>query len=304
MTDRLPPLNALRAFEASARHLSFAKAAQELGVTPGAISQQIRILEDAVGIMLFRRTGRSVLLTEAAQAALPVLREGFDKLQESARIMRVPIRRTRLTVSVAPSFASKWLMPRLDKFQDAHPEIEVWVSADMSNVDFTTADVDLAVRYGGGVYDGLKSERLMGEAVLPVCAPRLVEEGLKTPADLARFALIHDGGPEGDPTCPDWKMWLRARGLDEAGATKGLRLNQTSLVIEAAVKGSGVALAKRTIAQDDLTAGRLVAPFAGEPAANVSFAYWLVWPKGRTISPPMQAFMKWLRSEADWQGAL
>jgi LysR family glycine cleavage system transcriptional activator len=302
--DRLAPLNALRAFEACARHGSFARAAAELGVTPGAVSQQIRILEETVGTPLFRRTGRSVILTETAQAALPALREGFERLQEATRLMRLPVRRQRLTVSVAPSFASKWLVPRLERFQAANAGLEVWVSADMASVDFATSDVDFAIRYGAGHWEGLRAELLMNEAVLPVCAPELVEAGLRAPADLALFALIHDGAPEGDPSCPDWPMWLRARGVSHPDAARGLRFNQTSLVIEAAAAGRGVALAKRAIAQDDLAAGRLVAPFAAEPAASVSFAYWMVFPRGRTLTPPMRAFMAWLRQEADWQGEM
>lgn len=170
--DRLPPLNALRAFEAAARRLSFTKAADELNVTPGAISQHIRQLEDYAGTPLFKRTGRSVLLTDAAQAALPLVREAFDQIAEAGRIMQAPARKGRVMVSSAPSFAAKWLAPRLDGFHNAYPGVEAWVSADSGLTDFTTADADFAIRYGAGDYDGLKAEKLLDETVLPVCSDR------------------------------------------------------------------------------------------------------------------------------------
>lgn len=172
-SDRLPPLNALRAFEAAARRLSFTQAAEELNVTPGAISQQIRQLEDFAGTPLFKRTGRSVLLTDAAQASLPLVREAFEKISEAGRVMQAPARKGRVMISSAPSFAAKWLAPRLESFHRANEGIEAWISADMSLTDFNTADADIAIRYGRGNYDGLKSEKLLDEMVLPVCSPRL-----------------------------------------------------------------------------------------------------------------------------------
>lgn len=297
--DRLPPLNALKAFEAAARHLSFTKAADELDVTPGAISQQIRILEDYTNIPLFRRTGRQVLLTDAAQAALPLVREGFEKLTEAGRIMRAPARKGKVMISCAPSFAAKWLAPKLDGFHFAHPDIEAWVSADMSLTDFTSADTDLAIRYGRGVYDGLKSEKLMEETVLPVCSPRLMQgpDAIRKPEDLSQHTLLHDESSENDPSCPDWKSWLRARGVSNIDASKGPRFNQSMLVIEAAATGRGVALAKKAIAASDLASGRLVAPFA-DGSTLLDFAYHIVWPRGRTQSVESRTFIKWLKAEA------
>ncbi len=295
--ERPLPLNALRAFEAAARHLSFSRAAEELDVTPGAISQHVRTLEEAVGQPLFKRLGRHVILTAAAQSALPVLREGFDRIAEAGRLMHQPSRKGRIAVSVAPSLASKWLLPRLDRFQARHPDIEVWVSADMNTVDFATADVDLAIRYGAGAYQGLVADRLMQETVLAVASPALVADlAIAAPSDLARAPLLHDGSPEQDPSCPDWPMWLKARGASIREPSRGPRFNQTSLVIEAAVAGRGVALAKRAIAEADLKAGRLVALF--DETAPLAFAYWLVWPKGRTVSQPVRAFIAWLKDEA------
>ena len=297
--DRLPPLNALRAFDAAARRLSFTKAAEELNVTPGAISQQIRQLEDYAGTPLFKRTGRSVLLTDAAQAALPMVREAFESIGEAGRVMRAPARKGRVMVSCAPSFAAKWLAPRLERFHEAHTGIEAWVSADMQLTDFNTADADLAIRYGRGYYEGLKSEKLMDETVLPVCSPNLLEgpDALRRPADLTAHTLIHDESQENDPSCPDWASWLRARGVDGVDAQRGPRFNQAVLVIEAAVNGRGVALAKRAIAATDLEAGRLIAPFA-DGTTPIDFAYWLVWPKGRHLSPDVRAFIDWVKREA------
>ncbi len=300
-TDRLPPLNALRAFEAAARRLSFTKAADELSVTPGAISQHIRQLEDYAGTPLFKRTGRSVLLTDAAQAALPLVRDAFDQIAEAGRIMQAPARKGRVMVSSAPSFAAKWLAPRLDRFHFDHPGVEAWVSADSGLTDFTTADADFAIRYGAGNYDGLKAEKILDETVLPVCSPQLLEgaDALRRPADLAKHTLIHDVSAEVDPSCPDWTSWLTARGAGaKVDGTRGPRFNQSALAIEAAATGRGVVLAKRTIAATDLASGRLVAPFA-DGSISVDYGYWLVWPKGRHLSEDVRAFIKWVKAEAD-----
>jgi LysR family glycine cleavage system transcriptional activator len=295
----LPPLNALKVFEAAARHMSFTKAAEELHVTPGAVSQQIKTLEDFIGGRLFRRTKRALLLTDAAQASLPILREAFDKLDEAARILTARGDSRRLTVSVAPSLAAKWLVPRLDRFHERHAEIEVWISADMEVVDFAVDDVDLAIRYGGGSYPGLEVELLMEESILPVCSPRLLtgERPLRTPADLAFHPLLHDGSPDQEElSSPNWAMWLKAAGVGGVDAKRGAKFNQSSLVIEAAVAGKGVALAKSTIALADLEAGRLVAPF--DLTTPSSFSYYLVHPASKSRNAAVKAFKKWLREEA------
>lgn len=298
-SDRLPSLNALKAFEAAARRLSFTKAAEELNVTPGAISQQIRQLEEYAGTPLFKRTGRSVLLTDAAQATLPILRDAFDKISEAGRIMKAPARKGRVMIACAPSFAAKWLAPRLEGFHRAYDGIEAWVSADMGLTDFATADADLAIRYGKGDYDGLKSECLMDERVMPVCSPTLMagDHPIHKPADLVHHTLLHDESPENDPSCPDWSSWLTARQVNTSGAARGPRFNQAVLVIEAAVSGQGVALAKQAVASADLATGRLIAPFADGSTA-IDFGYWLVWPKGRHLSPDVRAFLKWVKAEA------
>jgi LysR family glycine cleavage system transcriptional activator len=297
--ERLPALNALRAFEAAARHLSFTRAAEELNVTPGAISQQIRQLEEFAGAPLFRRTGRQVLLTDAGQAALPLLTNAFELMTEAVHHMKAPARRDRLMISSAPSFAAKWLAHRLDRFQEAHPEAEVWVQADTALTDFNASEIDFAIRYGKGVYEGLRSEKIMAESVLPVCSPDLLKgrDPLREPADLGRHVLLHDESPENDPSRPDWASWLASRGVSLPNARKGPRFTQSSLVVEAAAAGRGIALAKRTIALGDLERGRLVAPFA-DGSSDIDFAYWIVWPKWRTPSKLARTFMAWLKAEA------
>ena len=295
---RLPPLNALRAFEAAARHLNFSRAADELSVTPGAVSQQIQNLEDYIGASLFKRTPKGLLLTDAAQIALPALREAFDRLAEAASMLTAAVDGRRLTVSVAPSFAAKWLVPRLGKFEAAHPQVDVWVSAGMELVDFAGGEVDVAIRYGAGRYPGLEVQRLMQETVLAVCSPELLlTNPLNELEDLANHILLHDGSPDADDSCPDWTMWLAARGVKGVDGSRGPRFNQSSLVIEAAVGGRGIALAKRALAQADLDAGRLVAPF--QIATAVDFAYYVVHPKAKGRLPQVKAFVAWLLKEAE-----
>lgn len=290
-------MSALRVFEAAARHLSFTKAAEELFVTPGAVSQQIKQLEDHLGVELFVREGRRVALSEAGRAGVGLLRQGFDHLAEGVRLMRQPIRKGRVTISAAPSFAAKWLMPRLFLFNELHPDIDVWVSADMNPVSFGEADIDLAIRYGPGGYMGLHEEKLLEEAVVLVCAPALMEVApIRAADDVRHHTLLHDISATADPTCPDWPMWLKAQGVAGVDATRGQRFNQSALVIEAAAAGRGVALAKRVIAANDLAAGRLIAPISG--AAPVGFAYHLVWPEARTLGPAQTIFADWLRAQA------
>ena len=294
---RLPPLNALRAFEAAARHLNFSRAADELSVTPGAVSQQIQNLEDYVGAALFKRTPKGLLLTDAAQTALPALREAFDRLAEAASLLTAAVDGRRLTLTAPPSFAAKWLVPRLGAFEQAHPQVDVWLSAAIELVDLAAGEVDVAIRYGAGRYPGLEVHRLFAETVIPVASPEhLAAQPLLTPGDLANHVLLHDGSPDLDDSCPDWTMWLAARGLKGVDSMRGPRFNQSSLVIEAAVNGRGVALAKRTLAAADLEAGRLVAPL--QIATAVDFAYYLVHPKAKGRLPQVKAFISWIAAQA------
>ena len=239
MSRSLLPLNALRAFEAAARHLSVSRAADELAVTPGAVSQQIKLLEDLVGGPLFRREPRGLTLTDLGRVAAPVLREGFERLMDGSALLRAPTRRRQVAISVPPAFAAKWLLPRMDAFHGAHPEVEVWISADMEPADLAGSEIDLAVRYGPGGYPGMVEELLMREAVLPVCASALLEgeTPLRAPADLARHPLLHDAAVDDDVSRPDWPMWLKARGVRHPDPRRGSRFNDSSLLIQAAIAG-------------------------------------------------------------------
>lgn len=292
------PLTALRAFVVAARHLSFSRAAAELHVTPAAVSQQIRQLEEMLARPLFRREGKQLLLTDAAQACLPGLTEGFERLVEALGVLQDAGERRVLTVSVAPSFAAKWLLPRIDAFGDAHPLIDLRLSAVTSLVDFAAEDVDCAIRYGGGHYPGLLVEKLFSESVLPVAAPDLLaREGTpERPADLARFTLLHDAGPDRDASCPDWSMWLKAAGVKGIDARRGPHFDQSSLVLEAAALGRGVALAKARLAEGDLRSGRLVRLFG--VSRPIGFAYYFVCPPSRLDLPRVRAFRDWLQGEA------
>jgi len=292
----LPPFLSLRVFEAAARLGSFARAADELDISAGAVSQHIRALEDFAGQPLFRRLGRGVQLTDAGQATLVHATTAMAEVLQAGRAMRTSLRGQRISISTAPSFASKWLIPRLSQFQDMHPGADVRVSADMELTDFAGSDIDLAIRYGPGGYEGLQYERLMSESVVVVCSPRLLAQAGAVD-DLAGLPLIHDDTAERDPTCPTWAMWFAARGVRRDDVERGLRFNQSSLAIEAAAAGKGLALAKLQLARGDLAGGALIAPFSGS-AAPVSFAYWLVWPKGRRFELVQKAFIEWLRQQA------
>lgn len=297
MFRQLPPLTALKAFEAAARHLSVSVAAEELRVTPAAVSHQIRQLEDHLGLPLFRRVGRNLVLTDAGQAGLPWIKEGFDGLAFAIDAIDALGETGLLTVSVTPSFAVKWLLPRLHRFQDRHPEIDVHVSASMQLSDFVKDGVDIAIRYGAGAYPEMIVEKLLAESVAPVCSPKLLESGLglDNAKDLALHTLLHDDSPDNDVSCPNWEMWLRAAKVDGVDASRGLRFNQSSLVLEAAILGRGIALAKETLAAQDIAEGRLVRPF--ETRVPVDFAYYLVAPKSKLNLPKVSYFRDWILEE-------
>ncbi|HEX6979793.1 MAG TPA: transcriptional regulator GcvA [Alphaproteobacteria bacterium] len=295
---RLPPLNSLRAFEAAARHLSFQRAAAELHVTPAAISHQVKALEAQIGVKLFRRLNRAVRLTEHGQACLPVLRDAFDRMAQAVEIARAPRRSGILTVSAAPSFAARWLVPRLDRFRTKHPDIDLRVSASMHLVDFAREDIQVGLRYGHGRYPGLHVELLMRNEVFPVCSPKLLKgrNALRRPDDLQHHVLLHDETNASDPSTPDWPMWLRAAGVTGVDATRGLHFNHVAMALEAAVAGRGVALAHSVLVRDDLAEGRLVRPFA--LSVPVDFAYYFVCPPEALQDAKIRAFREWILAEA------
>ena len=299
MNSHLPPLSALRAFEAAARHVSFSKAADELNVTPAAVSHQIHALEQDLGVRLFHRLNRSIELTASAQILLPGLTEAFAGIQSSVRRLRAHNDTGTLTVTASPSFAANWLVLRLHRFQDLCPQIDVRISATDELVELTKGDFDVAVRYGTGRYPGLDVELLFTNEVFPACSPQLLTAGppLRTPDDLSLHNLIHDQAIERDPLVPTWPMWLKAAGVKNIPAAGGLSFNNIHLALDAAIAGHGVVLAYSTIAAADLAAGRLVRLFS--LALPDQFAYYIVTAPGALERPKVTAFRNWLRREAD-----
>lgn len=303
--NRLPPLSALRTFLVAARHLSFVQAANELNVTPAAVGQQVRLLEACLGRALFTRNNRSLALTDDGRMILPGLAEGFERIVGAVTLLQGAAAAGPLSVSVAPSFATKWLIHRLDSFRSVHPDINVRISASLDLVDLTAEGTDCAIRYGGGSYPGLVVDKLLTEAVFPVCSPALLAGpgdgpgdrtgGLDSPTALRRHTLLHDDSPDEDSSCPDWRMWLRAAGVGDVDAAQGPRFDQSSLVLEAAAAGQGVALAKARLADADLSSGRLVRPFGG--VQHIQFAYYFVCAPGRASDPRVDAFRSWLKAE-------
>ena len=300
MRQRLPPLNALRAFEAAARHLSFTKAAAELNVTPAAISHQVKALEDFLDIPLFRRLTRALLLTEAGQAALPTLREGFDKLAEAAEQLRRHQDSGVLKVSVTPSFGAKWLVPRLDRFRAVHPEIDVRLDATDSLTDFGRDDVDIALRYGTGDYPGLRVDPLVTAVAYPVCSPRLLDgpQPLGGPGDLHHHTLLHVEWRMADEASPNWRMWLLAAGVEGIDPMRGPRFSMDFMAVQAAIEGHGVALIGNVLVADDLAAGRLVRPFKLCLSGPLEFSYYVVSPEATAERPKIRAFRQWVMAEA------
>jgi LysR family glycine cleavage system transcriptional activator len=295
---RLPPLNALRAFEAAGRHLSFSKAAAELHVTPAAISQQVRALEDHLGVPLFRRLNRALLLTDAGQLGLPALSEGFDRLVDGIANIQNSEDTNVLAVSVAPSVTAKWLMPRLDRFYREHPEVDLRIDATSAVADFGADGIDVAIRYGPGNYPGMRVDVMMAEEVFPVCSPKLLEGDapLRDVSDLGRFTLLHLAWVSQDESWPDWRMWLAAAGHPEIDSTRGPRFVQFGMSVEAAVKGLGVALGSTAVVSDDLATGRLVKPF--DLTLAPPFKYYLVCPERNADRPIVAAFRDWILREA------
>ncbi|MBL4603145.1 MAG: transcriptional regulator GcvA [Emcibacteraceae bacterium] len=298
MKRALLPLNALRAFDAAARHLSFKKAAEEISVTPAAISQQIRTLEEYLDVQLFMRDKQTLRLTKQAELALPILEKAFENFEQTVDILQESEKDNDLRLSLSPSFASKWLIPRLGRFTDQNEEISVRVSASMDLINFKNTDFDLSIRYGRGNYPGLYVEELMKEEIFPVCSPDLLsgENSIKTFEDLRNITLIHDDSSLEDESCPKWAMWLKAVGVELPSNSKRQHYNTTQLTLEAAQAGRGVALAKGTIAKDDLENGRLIRLFSR--ALPVDFAYYIVCPENRKEIPKVKAFINWLREEA------
>jgi LysR family glycine cleavage system transcriptional activator len=292
MLRRLPPLNALKAFEAAARHESFTRAAEDLCVTQGAVSHQVKALEAELGIKLFNRESQRLVITEAGREYLGVLRDAFDRIALGTERLVQRQSAGVLTVSTSPDFAAKWLVHRLGRFAEAHPSIDLRISATMHHVDFAREDIDLAVRHGDGGWAGLDVVQLCAEQLFVVCSPKLLaaRQRPRKPADALKFPLLHLDDRE------DWLKWLKAAGVTDAELSHGPVLNRASMVIDAAVDGQGLALARTTLAAWDLINGRLVRPFA--EALRLSKPYWIVCPKATSTLPKIATFRDWLLAES------
>jgi LysR family glycine cleavage system transcriptional activator len=300
-------LNALRAFEAAARHLSYVAAADELNVTPAAVGNLVRGLEAVVGTELFHRSqaGPARLeLTAAARAVLPELQAGFDHL--AAAFERLKASRGQITISltVPPAFADKWLLPRVERFATNHPLYDLRIDTSGRLVDFAAERMDVGIRYGGGRWPGLNSTFLLRDAFFPVCGPALLEgtHPLRGPEDLKHHTLIHDRSMASESAFPTWRTWLQAAGFPGVNCDRGLQINDSAAAYQAAINGSGVALGRTTLVALDLAAGRLVRPF-GE-AVECELAYYLVHRPKADSDPGIAAFKNWLCTEAQADAAL
>lgn len=301
MAFQLPSLNALRAFEAAARHLSFKEAGGELFVSRGAVSQQVKALENELGVALFIRGTRQIALTVEGQRLLPKVRQAFQLISSATESLRPEAGGATLTVSTFPSFAAKWLVPRLGTFTERHPEIDVRIGSTHEMVDFgPQAGVDLAIRQGQRPYPGLHNDFLLHADLFPVCAPGLLDGPLplQEPSDLRHHHLLHNRRAE------EWGLWLRAQGVEGIDLTHGTRFSDDGLVMEAAMNGQGVAITREPLAAADLEAGRLVRPFP--QVTPDQFAYYLVCPMERADIPKIAAFREWIvaeiRANPHWRG--
>src|SRR6185369_9515045 len=292
MRRRLPSLNGLKAFEATARQESFTKAAHELCVTQGAVSQQVKGLEAELGVRLFRRERQRLIITDAGRAYLEVVRDAFDRLAMGTEQLLQRQQSGTLTITTSPNFAAKWLVHRLRRFSEAHPGIDLRVSASMQHIDFAREDIDLAIRHGDGQWPGLHVTQLCTEELFPVCSPKLLSgSGAPlSPRDIKRYTLLHTNGTG------DWAKWLGRAGVDAVDLEHGVVFNQASMSIDAAVDGQGIALARTALVSWDLISGRLVRPFA--QTLEASYAFWIVCPKSAAELPKISTFRNWLLKEA------
>jgi len=277
MPNRLPPLNALRAFDAAARHLSFTRAS----------------LEEYLGVSLFTRLSRSLELTPEGARYHPGVRMGFESLERATEELEHTDSKGRLMISTMPSFAARWLVPRMGRFHAQHPEIDLLISPSSDLVDFNREPVDVAIRYTRTPPDGYHSVKLMSDAVIPVCAPGLIDGNppLREPADLVNHTLLHD------ETDYDWQKWLELAGVDGVDSSRGPVFIDASMLIQAAIDGLGVALTRKVLAKNDLIQGRLVRAFELSLPATEDWAYYVVSPESTADKPKIAAFREWLINE-------
>ena len=300
MLEFFPGLRSMRALTAAARLMSFSKAAEELGVTPAAISHQIKEIEDQLSVSLFTRNSRHMALTREGEILSTACAEGLETLSRAIKRIKRLENRNQLKVSASPSLASKWLVPRLDLFLAIAPGADVRIDVSGIPVDFDRDDVDIAIRFGDGRYPELDATLLFQDTVFPVCSPSLItkETPLSHPRDLLKHKLIHlDYDMQGAPW-PNWKMWMAAVGIKDFDDRSGLHFRQTSLTVQAAIDGMGVALGDSNLVADDLAAGRLVKPFELALSAPPQFAYHILTPRNVPLNPLVPLFRDWCLKEA------
>ncbi|WP_417797685.1 transcriptional regulator GcvA [Terasakiella pusilla] len=299
MARKLPPLNALRAFEAAARHLSFTRAADELFVTQAAVSHQVKTLEEHLGIKLFRRLNRALMLTDEGQKYFPDVRDALDQLAQATKSLHKSDTSGVMTLSVMPSFASLWLVPRLQNFTTAYPDIDLRISADDKIVDFNQDDVDCAIRYGLGKWPNVYTQKFLSEAVFPVCSPLYLEKhpSLSDPENLKGHVLLHDYAVINESERHlSWKYWLAKAGIDDVDHTRGPKFSHTHMVMQSCLAGEGVALGRSAMIQSELDAGRLVRLY--NYAIKSKVAYYFVCPPNAIERFKIKAFCDWLLSES------
>jgi len=300
MARKLPPLNSLRAFEAAARHLSFTRAADDLFVTQAAVSHQVKALEDHLGLKLFKRMNRALMLTEEGQHYFPEVRDALDHLSQATESLVKSDTSGVLTVSVMPSFASLWLVPRLQSFTQQHPDIDLRISADDSLVDFARDDVDCAIRFGIGDWSGVYKKKFLEENVFPVCSPLYLEThpSIKDPSNLKYHTLIHDYAVRSEIEAHlTWKYWLTEAGISGVDYDRGPKFSHTHMVMQACLAGEGVALGRSALIQTELDAGRLIRLYDFSVSALVS--HFFVCPPHAEERYKIKAFCDWLLSECE-----
>ena len=299
---RLPPLNALKAFEVAGRHMSFSRAAEELHVTPAAISHQIKALETNLGVKLFRRLNRSLQLTEAGQACLPGLRSAFETMASAVGRVRDKEDWNVLTISAPPAFGARWLVPRIVDFRTANPQIQVRIDPAIRSMDPVRDSVDVAIEFSQGHYSGRSvqrsAQRLFGQDVFPVCSPELLDgkNPLTTPDDLRGHTLIHFDAPMDDPGWPNWETWLRANNVDRLDPNKGPHFTSPNFTTQALLAGHGVALMAELVVESELATGTLVKPFDISYPGDLS--YWALATSVDSEDDPVTLFWNWLTREA------
>lgn len=314
MFQRLPPTQSLRSFESAARHLSFKLAAVELNVTPAAISQQVKVLEDYLEVALFRRLSRRLELTPEGEAMLPKLREAFACIIAAIEAVRDP--GSRLLIMAPPNFAARWLVPHLSRFAQAHPEIEFQLSSSVdaidrnelgavrpaSAIDHRIGYTELAIRFGAGLCPGSRIDPILAPDYTLVCSPGLLtgEHPLRTPDDLRWHVLIDDQAIPGESLRPSWEEWLQAAGASQVNAAQGLRFGNSTLALEAALDGQGVVLAPEPLVAAEVASGRLVTPFDTKLPSR--FCYYLATPEAVAERPGVVAFRNWLLAQTQVAG--